>query len=354
MKLTVIIFLSFLVLASCTTTNGPKHESKIVLEDCNSLLTEYPVRSANTACKQYADDGNVHAQIIIGLKNLYLESTTKNHIEGLEYLTKAAESGNPDAAFLLGFAFQKPSVVYRNLTQSRYWLEVAIEKDREFADMVLSTLLLNQEDTSEKDIELSVNGLFNGSLKGNYEGYYLLGLAQLYGIGTEQNIDAAYDWFDKYTSVGEFRVTNELLWFLATSISPESSKKFYPLKFIDKFFQEPYKYDPFYIDTLAAVYASIDDYQNAVHYQEKAINLLQRELTLSVLMNQEPMFNNEDLIDLRSRLDLYQSNKRTVLQYGRAEAQNEIGRMQALWVIFVIRELVGERYASAVKLDLGQ
>ena len=97
------------------------------VEDCydgaNLLKTE-PAKAA-AACRRLADQGDDHAQSILGVLYAYGEGVPQDYAEAAKWYRKAADQGNAKAQYHLGLMYAKGRSVPLDYVQALMWLDLA-------------------------------------------------------------------------------------------------------------------------------------------------------------------------------------------------------------------------------------
>ena len=88
---------------------------------------DYAEATAQIA-RRIAEQGNSHAQFILGKLYINGEGVPQDYVEGVRWLRLAAEQGHGDAASFLGSWYQGGPWEYRNLVEAVKWYRMAAER----------------------------------------------------------------------------------------------------------------------------------------------------------------------------------------------------------------------------------
>jgi TPR repeat protein len=214
----------------------------------------------------------------------YLEN--HNYPEALSYFEKDAQLGyripSIHAANLYIIDYQVP----RNLEKSRYYLDLALKADYGRYDQVYDyyiplvrayQILADTEQPNKQEAFYILNYV-------KYQEYtwplYVLGHCHLVGYGTEINIKLAKKYFER---AFENQITDHnnayYAWWLAVYPDPSFRNPERALSLVLELIDnDDVKELPMYLDTLAAVYASNENFGKAIETQEKAIAELNKDI----------------------------------------------------------------------------
>lgn len=214
--------------------------------------------------------GNSDAQDY--LEHLYLQQPDllKTIPTALAKITAAANLGYVHGQMILGYKhYNEP-----NFEKAQYWFQRAASADDADSQYVLFYMNYNglgiavNDKAARKWLMLAVD---NGSPQAMY------GLARAYHYGNprfdiEKNVVRAYELFRKSHEMGHTRAANELAWFMATSPDQTMRDGTRAVKIMEAALSQMPRNDG-WVDTLAAAYAEIGDFDQAIKYQEEAIQL---------------------------------------------------------------------------------
>ena len=127
------------------------------------------------------------------------------------------------------------------------------------------------------------------------------------GFGTRPNTARAKQVLVEYANEDFPFAANNVAWFLATLDRNPITDPEFVVSLAESTVSAPEFNDRYsFVDTLAASYAAVGDFEKATTTQQQAIELL---------INQEPDDGNqvEDISEFEARLELYQNGKRPIL-----------------------------------------
>ena len=189
-----------------------------------------------------ADQGVANAQFNLGFKNEeFLQGFEAYKIRDFEkafqFLSKAAENGNPVAQILLGSMYFNGDGVEKNSVLAYKWLTLGIyrwepetpdyinmiyallevslssEKMKESENLVnqwlkahnekyLEKEFVSTDDISQDDLERNFQIFLKEAETGDSMTQYLVGMAYESGTGTEQSFEKAFEWYNKAARQG--------------------------------------------------------------------------------------------------------------------------------------------------------
>ena len=97
------------------------------VEDCDNganLLKTEPARAA-AACRRLADQGDAHAQSILGVLYAYGEGVPQDYAEAAKWYRKATDQGHAKAQYHLGLMYAKGRSVPLDYVQALMWFNLA-------------------------------------------------------------------------------------------------------------------------------------------------------------------------------------------------------------------------------------
>lgn len=213
--------------------------------------------------------------ILLLANNVYAENELINIPQSL---LNEVEKGHAESAYFIATQFdQKSHVDDKFYNKAKEWMQTAADMGYPQAMFELAKML-----ESEKSEVRALKWLLKASEFGHSEAlynianYHLLGLAQ-----KPVNCQLAYSWYEKAQSKDSIVAYNDHAWSLATSVdancrNPERAlrvfskvKSHYQFKTVDM--------PIIYLDTQAAVNASLSDFNAAISIQQIVVDKLSGE-----------------------------------------------------------------------------
>jgi serine/threonine protein kinase/tetratricopeptide (TPR) repeat protein len=177
------------------------------------------------------------------------------------------------------------------------------------AQCALADLYLRGEGVP-RDPTKAVEWFQKAAEHGNVDAQKRLGSLYLHGAdGVNQDSAEAIKWFRKAAESGNAESVNDFAWLLATSVDPKVRDGSNALAFAQRVVALTQHKDSASLDTLAAAYAELSRFEDAVRVQQEAMALLQ---------------DGPQKDDLASRLALYQRSvpyREFIFEEVRADAQ---------------------------------
>jgi len=110
--------------------------------------------------------------------------------EGVKLLRQAAEQGDPEAWFKLGYAYRQGDVVEQDMAEAIKWLRLAAVQGDSEAQLELGRTYSFEENEAE-----AVKWYRLAAEQGHAEAQYLLGNSYYYGEGVEEDKAEAVKWY---------------------------------------------------------------------------------------------------------------------------------------------------------------
>ena len=104
------------------------------------------------AIRNYADNGNPDAQLLLGMRYKDGEGIRKDDAEAVKWFTRAAEQGHAGAQFALGMKYQDGEGVPLDREQAAVWYRKSAEQGNEQAQLLLGLLYWDGEGVSKNSI----------------------------------------------------------------------------------------------------------------------------------------------------------------------------------------------------------
>jgi TPR repeat protein len=208
--------------------------------------------------RRAAEQNDVKAQNSLGGCYAMGQGAAKDEVEAVKWYRKAAEQRNANAQFNLGGCYDKGRGVSQDYTEAVKWYRQAAEQ--------------------------------------NYaQAQFNLGVCYEKGRGVAKDEVEAVHWYRKAATGGAVRGLNNVAWILAVSQNPAIRDGSNAVVFAEKAVAATHRKVPTNLDTLAAAYAEVGQFEKAVSTQREAIALLKTGV--------------EKENDYQSRLRLYEARK---------------------------------------------
>ena len=168
-------------------------------QDLQSVANDnrFPLEERDEAAEQLeqlAEDGDVHAQYIIGTAYRDGGLLIPDMAKAKKLLERAAEQDLDAAQYALGKLYLSDDTDIHDSAKGIYWLKRSADNGNDFAAYRLGKEYLSGVHVT-KDVETAVFYLNQAANNGNAYAQYLLGKLTLMGEGVPKDMDAAYEWF---------------------------------------------------------------------------------------------------------------------------------------------------------------
>ena len=175
-------------------------------QDLQSVANDnrFPLEERDEAAEQLeqlAEDGDVHAQYIIGTAYRDGGLLIPDMAKAKKLLERAAEQDLDAAQYALGKLYLSDDTDIHDSAKGIYWLKRSADNGNDFAAYRLGKEYLSGKN-APKESERAAEYVRMAAEQGNPYAQYLLGKLCLSGDGVPQDRDAAYDWFQKAQAQG--------------------------------------------------------------------------------------------------------------------------------------------------------
>jgi TPR repeat protein len=235
--------------------------------------------------KQYLDEalenylhavalGSSDAMYALGVLYLNGHFGEENVVAGIPLLKQAAEQDHSDAIMFLAHLHYAGEGVDKDLDAARAYYVRAAELGNAFARRSYARFLLDRS-TAQAGDPRAVAWLEELADADDAEAMLLLGNLTARGIGTRASTRGAVRWYQRAVSTAplEASIVNEVAWTLAVSDQQDLRRAEFARQIMDKLMNAnpEARARPEYLDTWAATYAAIGDFERAAELQEEAI-----------------------------------------------------------------------------------
>ena len=140
--------------------------------------------------KKAVDNNDIQAFYWLGIYYII----QKNDQEAFKWIKKAAEKGDVNSYLELGSCYDFGIKVEKNIYEAINWYKKANEKGNELAASSLCSAYykLGNYTETKKWAEIAIT-----QKEGNFVGHRILALLNMYGLGTQQNKDKAFEFIAK-------------------------------------------------------------------------------------------------------------------------------------------------------------
>ena len=213
----------------------------------------------------------MYALAVLYLNNHYGE---ENRSSGITLLTQAAAADHSDAAMFLAHLYYTGDAIEQDLTRARDYYVQAAELDNAFARRSYARFLLDRSTEQPADPRI-IDWLEQLAKEDDTEAMLLLGNFHARGLGTPQNFRHAVSWYKKAVkhSPQDASIVNEVAWTLTVSNLEGLKRTRYAQSIMDTLMEgnAEARGRPEYLDTWAASYAAIGDFDRAIEVQQQAL-----------------------------------------------------------------------------------
>jgi hypothetical protein len=219
------------------------------------------------------------------------EGVAKNEAEAVKWYRKAADQNFAAAQYALGLCYRNGQGVAKDYLEAAKWHRKAANQNFALAQNDLGVDCANGIGVAKDEVEAVIwyrkaadqnLALAQDNLGGCYAG----------GRGVTKDEVEAVKWYRKAAEQGNAGAQNDLAWILATSTNSAVRDGADAVIFAEKAVAATNRRNPGCLDTLAAAYAEVGQFEGAVSTEQEAIAFLQTEAQKD---------------DYRSRLKLYKA-----------------------------------------------
>ena len=243
--------------------------------------------------RKSANLGNRVAQFT--LADLYLNGNgvPRDEVEARKLYQKAAEQGHGLAQSFMGWFYANGRLgLPKDMKLAFQWRAKSAEQGNVAGQVSLAEMYLNG-DGVEVDLAKSAQWYRRAAKQGSANAK--IALAQLYekGSGVPKDEEEARNLRISAASTRDPQVLNDVAWTLATSQNAKMRDGSNAVMYAEKTVNATARKNAAYLDTLAAAYAEVGNFTNAIAVQSEAMALLKDE---------------KNKADFATRLKLYEAN----------------------------------------------
>jgi len=252
----LLLSIAGLLISACSD----KEEIRSQLEICQNHYKAESYLVASKECQISAEQGIVEAQWLLGHIYRYnLLQQGEELKQAFDWYLLAAEQGHTGAMREVGNAYLLELGIAKDYSNAHFWLLKAAKNEDTLAEFLLGTMFFD-------------------------------------GKGRDKDIASAINWFKRSATKGHSMSINNLAWVFATSKNKaffNPKKANYWMKKMNKKMSKV----PMFLDTQAAVMASLDDFDKAIELQNLAI------------ANLPPDTSEQELVEFQKHLESYQQRE---------------------------------------------
>ena len=182
--------------------NGEQISAYDMSYECQDLQSvandeSFPLVERDEAAERLerlAEDGDVHAQYIIGTAYRDGGLLIPDMVKAQKLLERAAKQDLDAAQYALGKLYLSDDADVHDHAKGIYWLKRSADNGNDHAAYRLGKEYLSGKNTI-KDAEIAASYFRQAADNGNAYAQYLLGKLTLIGEGVPKDPDAAYEWF---------------------------------------------------------------------------------------------------------------------------------------------------------------
>ena len=168
-------------------------------QDLQSIANDdsFPLEERDEAAEQleqFAEDGDVYAQYIIGTAYRDGGLLIPDMVKAQKLLERAAEQDLDAAQYALGKLYLSDDADIHDSAKGIYWLKRSADNGNDYAAYRLGKEYLSGKNVS-KDTSTAAEYLRQAADNGSTYAQYLLGKLTLMGEGIPKDMDTAYEWF---------------------------------------------------------------------------------------------------------------------------------------------------------------
>ena len=175
-------------------------------------LEHYDKKNYTEAVKWYrkaAEQGNTQAQFNLGYSYEFGQGVTQDYDEAVKWYRKAAEQGHARGQCNLGYCYEKGEGVTKNITEAVKWYRKAAEQGHAIAQNNLGNCYRNGNGVTQDYYE-AVKWYRKAAEQAEPYAQNNLGICYYNGEGVTQNYNEAVKWYRKAAEQGHAGAQNNL------------------------------------------------------------------------------------------------------------------------------------------------
>jgi TPR repeat protein/S1-C subfamily serine protease len=152
--------------------------------------------------RKAAEQGDADAQFWLGWAYEMGKGVETNIVGAVKWYRKAAEQGNADAQFALGCVYQDGGGVPKNFSEAIKWYRKAAEQGTTAAEDRLGSMYQNGQGVPQ-DYSEALKWYRKAAEQGDHYGQDLVGMMYQLGQGVPQDYVEAYKWYNLAAAQGD-------------------------------------------------------------------------------------------------------------------------------------------------------
>ncbi len=231
----------------------------------------------------------------------------------LAHIQLNATAGDPDTQYLLGLMRLSGRFVEEDIAKGLYWLRLAAESGHGKAQQALADLYFEGK-LMQRDLAKSEHWYLSLAKEGNSWAQFRLGFIYASGgYGVERHCGKAVN---QFKLVGDEVSLGNVAWILATCPEAQYRDGVQALELAKQLLATNAE-DPTNLDNLAAAYAELGQFSQAIEVQQKALNILSQQsanfdnkaLKIETGSRKTKELQKPKLDEFKARLKKYQEHK---------------------------------------------
>ena len=162
-------------------------------EECRAAFDANDWARVLSKCPSVAEQGDVFAEGALGF--VYSYSAYQDHAKAARWYRMAAERGNPDAQYNLGYMYEHGEGVLQDFSEAARWYRLAAEQGDNDAQTNLG-YMYDHGDGVPQDYAEALRWYRLAAEQGNYGAQNGLGLKYHNGEGILQDFVQAHKWYN--------------------------------------------------------------------------------------------------------------------------------------------------------------
>jgi len=221
------------------------------------------------------------------------KGVTQDYKQAVYWYQKAAEQGYAEAQNHLGNMYRKGLGVSQDNAEAVKWYRKSADQGDSLAQYNIGKMYAYGLGVAQ-DYAEAIKWIQKAAEQGDAQAQYGLGYMYSKGLGVSQDNAEAVKWYRKAVEQGNELAMRTLAWIFATSPDESLQDGFEAIRLAETYLKV--HNDAVYVlDTLAAAYAEVGRFEDAVETQKKVLSMTKED--------------DPQLAEFQSHLNSYQKNK---------------------------------------------